>query len=426
MLDPHFIANNLDLVQKNCHLRKVNVDLKYFNDLYVQRKSVQSQFDNLRHQQKEIAQKTKKAPDHESRIKYIEEGKKLKQESSELESQLKNINQVFKAELIKIPNLSHPETPEGNSDLDNKALNQFLEPTSFDFKPLDHVQLAEMHDLVDFKKGSSVAGRNFYFLKNQAVLMELALIRYAVDKLVSRGYTPLITPDLARSEVVTGTGFTPRGEETQIYSIENHDLSLIATSEIPIAGMLMNETIHVSQLPQLYTGISHCFRTEAGAYGRASKGLYRVHQFSKVEMFAFTHPDQSEEMFQQMLVLEEEIFQELKLPYRMVDCCTGDLGGPAFRKYDLEAWMPGRGEDGSWGEVTSLSNCTDFQARNLNIKYKGDKGKGLVHTLNGTALAVSRALIAILENYQQADGSIVIPKVLIPYTGFKLIDNRPL
>ena len=290
---------------------------------------------------------------------------------------------------------------------------------TFSFKPLDHVELAEKLDLVDFEGGASVAGHGFYFLKNEAVLLELALQRYAVEVLMGEGFTPVTTPDVARNDVLTGIGFNPRGPETQIYSIENTDLSLVATAEITLGGMLAGQILDAESLPRKYCGISHCFRTEAGAHGRATRGLYRVHQFTKIEMFAFTLPEQSDAMLDQLRGLECRLFDGLGIPYRVVDTATGDLGGPAYRKFDLEAWMPGRGEAGEFGEVTSTSNCTDYQARRLNVRYKiaGEKGTHFVHTLNGTAIAISRALIAILENYQQADGSILIPEVLRAFVG---------
>jgi seryl-tRNA synthetase len=247
------------------------------------------------------------------------------------------------------------------------------------------------------------------------VLLELGLVRYAMDILTQRGYQPTITPDLARDEMLVGTGFIPRGPETQIYSVEDSDLSLIATAEIPLAGSMADEIVDENELPIRLAGLSHCFRTEAGSHGRASRGLYRVHQFTKVEMFAFTTPEQSEELHAEMLEIEERIFQGLGLPYRVVDICTGDLGGAAYRKFDLEAWMPGRND---YGEVTSTSNTTDYQARRLRIRYRSDGGRPqLLHTLNGTAIAISRALIALLENYQQEDGSIRLPEVLVPYVG---------
>ncbi len=268
-----------------------------------------------------------------------------------------------------------------------------------------------------------MAGHGFYFLKNDAVLLDLALQRYALDVLLKEGFTPLTTPDLARNEVLQGIGFIPRGPETQIYSIEQSDLSLVATAEITLGGLFSGQTVDADDLPLKLCGISHCFRTEAGAAGKASRGLYRVHQFTKVEMFAYTLPGESDDMLEYLRDMECRIFDGLGVPYRVVDTATGDLGGPAYRKFDLEAWMPGRGE---FGEVTSTSNCTDYQSRRLNIRYrvKGEKGTRLVHTLNGTAIAISRGIIAVMENYQQADGSIVVPEVLRAWMGKERIEAR--
>jgi seryl-tRNA synthetase len=222
---------------------------------------------------------------------------------------------------------------------------------------------------------------------------------------------------VARVDVLEGIGFIPRGPETQIYSLENTDLCLVATAEITLGGMNRDKILDEAQLPQKYVGLSHCFRTEAGAPGRDTRGLYRVHQFTKVEMFAFCVPEQSEAIHKELLRIEEAIFQGLGLPYQVIDTSTGDLGGPAYRKYDLEAWMPGRGQGGEYGEETSTSNCTDYQAHRLGIRYRpqGQKGTRFVHTLNGTAVACSRAILAILENGQQADGSVVVPEVLRPW-----------
>jgi len=257
----------------------------------------------------------------------------------------------------------------------------------------------------------------------------LALVQYAMQALIRAGYTPVITPDLARVEVLEGIGFIPRDpnpETRQVYTIADTDLCLIATAEITLGGMHRDKVLDEKQLPQKYAGLSHCFRTEAGAPGRDTRGLYRVHQFTKVEMFAFCLPEQSEAIHRELLAIEEDIFRGLGLPYHVIDTCTGDLGGPAYRKYDLEAWMPGRGQGGEYGEVTSTSNCTDFQSRRLGIRYKsaGQKGTRFVHTLNGTAVACTRAILALLENYQQADGSVVIPEALRPWVGKERIGRR--
>jgi seryl-tRNA synthetase len=243
------------------------------------------------------------------------------------------------------------------------------------------------------------------------VFLELALAQYALILLQKEGFTVHITPDLARHQILDGIGFNPRGAETQIYSVEESELCLIATAEITLGGLLIDQLLKPEQLPIMYAGLSHCYRTEAGAAGRESRGLYRVHQFSKIEMFAFTHPEKSEEMHEKMREIEEQIYQDLGIPYQLVNICAGDLGGPAYRKYDLEAWMPGRGK---WGEVTSTSNCTDYQSRRMNIRFKDPAtGKNrFVHMLNGTAIAVSRTLIALIENGQQKDGSIKLPACL--------------
>jgi seryl-tRNA synthetase len=327
---------------------------------------------------------------------------------------------------MRIPNLTHPDAPIGQTEESNAELRRVGTPRTFDFTPRDHVEIGKALDLIDFEAGAKVSGHGFYFLRNDAVLLDLALQSYALEVLIRRGFTPITTPDLARDRILEGIGFSPRGPETQVYAVEDSDLCLIGTAEITLGGMLADEVLDEEQLPTKYVGLSHCFRTEAGAGGRASKGLYRVHQFTKIEMFAFTTPEASGAMHAEMLAIEEELFGGLGLPYRVLDICSGDLGGPAYRKYDIEAWMPGRGEAGEYGEVTSTSDCTDYQSRRLNIRYRptGQKGTRFVHTLNGTAIAISRAIIAILENYQQADGSVLIPEVLQSRMGKRVITPR--
>ena len=286
--------------------------------------------------------------------------------------------------------------------------------------------IGETLGLLDFDNATKVSGASFYFLKNEAVMLELALCRFAAGVLEQEGFTMHMTPDVAKMRVLEGTGYNPRGTETQIYRLEGFDLGLIATAEITLGGLLMDEILPPERLPLKFGGISHCFRVEAGAAGRASRGLYRVHQFTKIEMFAFTRPEDSDAMHLELLRIEESLYQKLGLPYRVLDICTGDLGGPAYRKFDLEAWMPGRGEGGEWGEITSASNCTDYQSRRLGIRFRRAAGKKpeLVHTLNGTAVAVSRTLLAILENYQQADGSVLVPEVLRAWVGKDRIAPR--
>ena len=420
MLDLQFVCDNLDLVRTNCQHRHVTANLESLPELRARRSHVITTLDRDRQRQNEIAQAIPKEKVPEARQKLIEEGKSLKQGVPAFESQLKEIEAEIRSILLAIPNLTHPDAPVGE-EADSKTVRTWGQIPKFDFKPLDHVALADKHDLIDLEGGARVTGHGFYFLKNEAVLLELALTQYAVQKLLKHGFVLHTTPDLAKLEVMEGTGYQPRGDETQIYSIANTDLSLVATAEITLGGILKDQIVESSRLPIKMAGISHCFRTEAGAHGKATRGIYRVHQFTKVEMFGFTAPDvaASDALHAEIVAIEEEIFQGLGIPYRVLDIASGDLGGPAYRKFDLEAWMPGRGEAGEWGEVTSASNCTDFQARRLGIRCKSPDWKGtkFVHTLNGTSVAVTRAIIAILENYQQADGSIVIPEVLRPWVG---------
>jgi seryl-tRNA synthetase len=425
MLDAAFIREHLDAVKANCRNRNVKADVDRVVRLDDERKRLAQETQAIQQRQNEVAKLTGKEKDPARRQELIAEGKSLKEKVAGLEKQVKQVEADLHAALLTIPNMTHPDAPVGTTAEDNKVLRRWGEPRQFD-KALDHIALAEALDLVDFEAGSAVAGQKFYYLKNEAVLLELALVQYAMGVLIRAGYTPVITPDVARVDVLEGIGFIPRGPETQIYSLENTDLCLIATAEITLGGMHRDKILDAGALPQKYVGLSHCFRTEAGAPGRDTRGLYRVHQFTKVEMFAFCVPDQSEAIHQELLAIEESIFQGLGLPYQVIDTCTGDLGGPAYRKYDLEAWMPGRGQGGEYGEVTSTSNCTDYQARRLNIRFKapGQKGTRFVHTLNGTAVAVTRAILAILENYQNADGSVTVPEVLRPWVGKERIGPR--
>ncbi len=426
MLDRRFVADNIDLVQENCRRRGANVDVHRFADLEAKRREKQAEIEELNRKANDVSKSIGKAKDDVEREARKTEGRTLRERTAAAQVELDHFSTEADALLKSIPNLSHPEAPLGADDQANLEVRRGQhEPRKFDFKPLDHVTIAERLQLLDLEAGAKVAGHGFYFLKNEAVLLELALQRYAVDLLMQEGFSPTITPDMARNEILQGTGYIPRGPETQIYSIADSDLSLVATAEITLGGLLSGEILEVDQLPIKLCGISHCYRTEAGAHGRTSRGLYRVHQFTKVEMFAFTLPDQSDAMLDYFCELECRIFDGLGIPFRVVDTATGDLGGPAYRKFDLEAWMPGRGEAGEYGEVTSTSNCTDYQARRLSIRYRtGEKGTALVHTLNGTAVAISRALIAILENYQQADGSVVVPDALAPWVGKNRIAPR--
>ncbi|MBN2626007.1 MAG: serine--tRNA ligase [Spirochaetales bacterium] len=425
MLDYKFIKENLEAVKANIANRYMQADADKVVALYDKRNGFIMEIDEQRRLRNENAGKMKGPMEQEARQALIAEGKKIKDEISRLESEAEETLKLLDLEGSKIPNMAHPDAPVGKEDKDNTEVARFGEPVKFPFKAKDHVELMEALDLIDFETAARVSGSKFYYLKNEAVLLEMALTRYALDILKKHGFTLTITPDIAREEILEGTGFNPRGAESNIYALEGTGTCLIGTAEIPLGGYYAGQIVDFSDGPILMAGVSHCFRREAGAAGQYSKGLYRVHQFTKIEMFAFTKAEESDAMHDKLREIEEEIFNTLGIPFRVVDTCTGDLGAPAYRKFDLEAWMPGRGEEGDWGEITSTSNCTDFQARRLGIRYKNDEGKNVhAHTLNGTAIAISRGLISVIENGQQEDGSIRIPEKLVPYCGFDRIGPR--
>jgi seryl-tRNA synthetase len=430
MLDANFIRENVDAVKQNCINRNVSVipvDRAIAFD--AKRKELEKSRGETAAKKNDISKLFPTAKTPEDKQKLRDQAAQLDREIFTLDAELKLIEDDLKINLLQLPNMTHPDAPVGTDAAANKVISQHGEPTKFNFKPKDHVALCESLDLADFEAGTKVSGQKFYFLKNEAALLEIALVQYAMQTIVKRGFTPVITPDLARVDVLEGIGFQPRDPNPntrQIYTVADSDLCLIATAEITLGGMHRDQIFEEEKLPKRYVGLSHCFRTEAGAAGRDTRGLYRVHQFTKVEMFAFCTPEQSEALHLEIKAIEEDIFKGLGLAFHVIDTCTGDLGGPAYRKYDLEAWMPGRGTTGEYGEVTSTSNCTDFQARRLGVRYKGKgfKGTKFVHTLNGTAVACTRAIVAILENYQQADGSVVIPEVLRPWVGTDVIKAK--
>ncbi|MCE2799376.1 MAG: serine--tRNA ligase [Planctomycetaceae bacterium] len=419
MLDRKYVVENAEAVKSNCLQRGASADIDRIVALELQRRAKLAEAEEWNRQANAVSAQIGKVPAQE-REEFKEKGRLLRAHKEQSQKDHDALDREIDSLLSRVPNMTHPSAPIGNDDHANLEIARGTTPIpTFDFKPKDHLELGAIHDMIDFEAGARVAGAGFYFLKRDAVLLDLALQQFSLSLLIRKGFVPITTPDVASTDILHGIGFIPRGPETQIYSIENTELNLVATAEITLGGMYHNQVLEAEELPLKLVGISHCFRTEAGAAGRASRGLYRVHQFTKVEMFAFTTPDQSSSVHEEIRAIECEIFDALEIPYRVVDTATGDLGGPAYRKYDLEAWMPGRGNGGEWGEVTSTSNCTDYQARRLNIRYrvKGEKGTHYAHTLNGTAVAISRALIALMENHQLADGSIKIPKVLVPWVG---------
>lgn len=427
MLDRRFILENVAAIKQNCVNRGVTADVDRLVEQETQRLAKLKEVEDLNRRANEVSKSIGKAKDAAEREARKEEGRLLRTQKEAAQAEHDTLESAIAELQLVIPNMSHPDVPVGMDDKANLEVRRgTTEVPTLDFTPLDHVDLGTQLDLIDLEGGARTSGHGFYFLRNEAVLLELALQQFIVTKLMSKGFTPTITPDLARNSILSGIGFNPRGPETQVYSIEDSDLSLVGTAEITLGGLYSGVTVDADQLPIKLCGISHCFRTEAGAAGRATRGIYRVHQFTKVEMFAFTLPEQSDEVHQELCEIECEIFNELGVPFRVVDTATGDLGGPAYRKYDLEAWMPGRGDGGSWGEITSTSNCTDYQSRRLKTRYKrkGEKGTKFVHTLNGTAVAAGRAMIAILENNQQADGSVRVPEVLQQWVGKERIGPK--
>ena len=424
MLDYRFIKENLEAVKANIEARNMTADADKVVELFDKRTELVTALQVLQTERNENAKSMKGKLEPEVRQKLIEEGKALKEKIAAMEKELSEAEALLDEAGRQIPNMAHPDAPVGKVDTENLEVKQVGTVPQFDFEPKDHVQLAAELDLVDFDEAAKVSGPKFYYLKNEAVFLEQAVVMYALNILRKHGFTPFITPDVAKAEILQGIGFNPRGNESNVYCIEEEGTCLVATAEITLGGYHSGEILDKAKLPLKYCGLSHCFRREAGAAGQFSKGLYRVHQFTKLEMFVYCTPEESDALHEQLRQIEEEIFTGLKIPFRVVDTCTGDLGAPAYRKWDLEAWMPGR-NGGDWGEVTSTSNCTDFQARRLNVKYKDDDGKNkFVHMLNGTAIALSRAMVAILENYQNEDGTVSIPEVLVPLCGFDKITKK--
>lgn len=419
MLDPNFIRENPDKVRTNTKERGNNPDVvSEWLKIDVRRNELIKKIDDLRAERNQLSSGLKGKPDEET----ISRVKALKEDLENLESEFKEVEQEWNERINQIPNIHFDDVPKGTSEEDNVDLEFIGEKPTFDFEPKSHLDLMLDLDIIDFETASKVSGSQFYYLKGDAVLLEYALIQYGLNKLLQKGYQLIQTPDLAKSRYYLGTGYAPKGDEAQTYEIEGEDLGLIATAEVTMAGYHADEIFEESDLPKKYLAISHCYRKEGGAYGKYSKGLYRVHQFTKMEMFAYCTPEISEQIHQEMLEIEKEIATELGLHFKVLQQCTADLGAIAAKKYDLEAWMPGRND---YGEITSTSNCSDYQARNLNIRYKNSEGENkYAHMLNGTAIVLSRFPVAIIENYQQADGSIVIPEVLRKYVGKDKIEKK--
>jgi len=430
MLDLKFVVNNPDIViadlKKRGQEEKITI-VKELQGLYSQWLKLKQEQDRLRNRRNIISEEINKLQKQKKDIsEKVKEIKELPHKIKEVEFQQEEINLKIKNHLFNIPNILHKSVPIGKDDTENKVIKKWGTLPKFKFTPQHHQDILENLDKADFKRSTKVSGARFYYLKNEIVLLELALIHFALEHLMKKGFTPILTPNLVKEEILEGAGYLPKGKE-DIYYIKDQDLCLVGTSEQAIAGLHKDEIIPEEQLPLKYAGFSPCYRTEAGSHGKDTKGIFRTHQFNKVEQFIFAHPDQSWKLFDELMNNSETLFQKLKIPYRVVSVCTGDIGMVASKKYDIEAWMPGQQEGkGAYREVTSCSNCTAYQSTRLNVKYINKDGeKAYLHTLNNTAIATSRAMVAVIENYQQKDGSIKIPTVLQKYmNGIKKITKK--
>ena len=413
MLDIRFIRENAERVQKDALSKGYkNADVQAVISLDDERKALTAQIDELRTRRNQIAASMKNSGGKPS-DEQITEGKKIKEELAELEKTYRELDEKLSNALNGIPNILQADVPigeEGEDDLVKTWGEELFESRK---GAEDHLDFANKKGWVDFERGSKVAGTKFYFLKGDLALLENAIYQFALNKLISKGFNFMTVPHMVNGEVATGTGFAPRSsEQSDEYFIEGEDLSLIATAEMSLTGFHAGEILNEKDLPIFYAGYSPCYRKEAGAYGKHTRGLFRVHQFNKLEMYAYTLPEQSAEIHEKILAIEEEIYQELGIPYRVINIASGDLGAPASKKYDIEYWSP---VDGSYREITSCSNCTDYQARNLNIRVRRENGElQVVHTLNGTAVSLARCLVAAIENFQDGE-DLVLPKVLQPY-----------
>lgn len=417
MLDIKLIRENPEEVKKG--IARKGADPKLIDELIMIDRNRRRLQGDLERAQKELNTVSKDiAKLHgQQKIDAINNASVYSDRVRKIKPELEHADKEYFELAYRIPNLPEEDVIDGKSDKDNTVNRKHGEPTKFDFKPLDHVDLGSKLDLIDIERAVKIAGSRSYFLKNELVILEFALVQYVLGLLVKEGFIAMVPPVLLNRKAMEGAGYLPDGED-EIYKTQD-DTYLAGTSEQPLAGYHQGEILDVKQLPVRYAGFSSCFRREAGSYGKDVRGILRVHQFDKVEMFSYTKPADSKKEQDYLVSLEEKIMQSLKIPYQIVNICAGDLGAPATKKFDLEAWMPG---ENKYRETHSCSNCTDFQARRLNIRFRDEKGKvENLHTLNGTAVAIGRTLIAILENYQQKDGSIKIPEVLRPFTGFDSI-----
>ncbi len=420
MLDIKFIRNNPQLVKKGCEKKHVEVDIDCLLETDRKKRETLQALEDMRAQKNKSTKEIQKSQNKNEKEKIILKMQELDKNSDRLTNNLKNLETEFNELMSQIPNLPLEEVPIGKDDRDNVVLREVGEKPKFDFKPKDYMEIAKNHDLIDIERAAKTSGSRFGFLKREAALLEFAIINFVFENLNKKGFIPVIPPVMLKPEMAKGTGYFETTALDEAYYLAKDSLFLIGTSEQSLVAMHADEVLNENDLPRRYMGFSTCFRREAGAYGKDTKGILRVHQFDKIEMFSLTKPEESKKELQFFLEMEETLMQALKIPYRVLQICTGDLGFPAAAKYDLEGWLP---SENRYRETHSTSNCTDYQARRLDIRYKDNKTNKLsfVHTVNGTAFAIGRILIAIIENEQQKDGSINIPDVLQKYLNFKKI-----
>ncbi len=419
MLDINFIKENPEKVKEGLK-RRLFKDIDLVDDvisLYEEKKILQVDVEKLRGQKNKAAD-----------AKNIEEGKKIKLELTSKESKLTELENNLEDVLSGIPNLPDEDISQGPEE-NKKYIKKVGDPKKFDFKPKDHLDLGTSLGIMDVERAAKISGSRFAYLKGDGVLLEFALVNFALEKLIKESFTPILPPMLIKKEITDGLGYWSGGGNENYYYVLDYDkdeggkelenpLYLVGTGEHSIVPMHKGEILEEKELPKKYVAFSSCFRREAGSYGKETRGIFRVHQFDKVEMVVFSKPEESEKVLKQMLIISEDLMQELGLPYQVVELAAGDIGFPSVKTYDIETWMPGQG---NYRETHSISTTTDYQARRLNIKYKGNQGNIFIHILNGTALAIGRTIIAILENYQNSDGSITIPEVLRKWMGKDLI-----
>ncbi len=410
MLDIKFIRENPDAVKTGAKNKGVDIDTAKILELDKKKQVLQQQVQTTQEERNALTKTIAGKPSPEQ----IESGKAVREKLEGIESDFNRVNKELTSLLLKIPNLPKPDVKVGKDDSENKVLKTWGEPNKFSYTPKDHIDLGEALDIIDVKNAAKVSGARFGYFKNDGALLEFALKQLAFDVLLKEGFIPIIPPVLIKKDVMDGLGYTAMGEDENIFFLPNDNLYLVGTAEQSIVPLHMNDILQIKELPKRYVGYSTSFRREAGSYGKDTKGIFRVHQFNKVEMVSFVEEGKDDEEHEYMLSLEEKFFQMLDIPYQVVAICTGDLGFNAARKYDIEAWIPSQNK---YREVTSTSTVTDFQSRRLNMKYQDGDQKKFLQVLNGTAFSMNRPIIAILENYQQEDGSVLIPEALQKYIG---------